>query len=92
MGGSTAINANFYVWGSKHDYDLWEKMGATGWSFKDVVNHFISLENSCLINGSKTTRGQKGEVKLSFPYQTPIAKFHFDAGKELGELINVVKS
>jgi len=85
LGGSTVINCNFYVWGSKYDYDGWEQMGATGWGFDDVIEHFLSLEDCHLINISEKMRGDKGNVRLSFSHKTPLSKVHFGATNELGK-------
>jgi PREDICTED: similar to AGAP002557-PA len=45
LGGTSVLNVMIYVRGNRHDYDLWEKMGATGWSWKDVLPHFIKSED-----------------------------------------------
>ena len=35
------------VWirGSRHDYDNWEKLGCTGWSYANVLPYFIKVED-----------------------------------------------
>ena len=86
LGGSTSINNNFYVWGSKHDYNRWARSGASGWTYGEIVGHFINVEDSRLINGSNGQRGNKGEIKLSNPHQTPLGNTHFLAGKELSKM------
>ena len=37
LGGSSAINAMVYIRGCAWDYDNWAKLGATGWSYDDVL-------------------------------------------------------
>ena len=40
LGGSSSINAMLYVRGQHEDYDGWRQMGATGWSWDDVLPYF----------------------------------------------------
>lgn len=44
LGGSSAINAMLYIRGHPWDYDNWEKLGATGWSWNDVLPVFKRSE------------------------------------------------
>ena len=34
-----------YVRGDSSDYDSWQKLGATGWGWKDVLPYFLKMEN-----------------------------------------------
>ena len=45
IGGSSSINGMIYVRGNACDFDYWEKSGAKGWGFSDVLPYFIRLEN-----------------------------------------------
>jgi choline dehydrogenase len=45
LGGSSSINAMLYVRGQQQDYDHWQSLGNTGWSFNDVLPYFKALEN-----------------------------------------------
>lgn len=45
LGGSSSINAMLYVRGQQQDYDHWQSLGNTGWSFNDVLPYFKTLEN-----------------------------------------------
>lgn len=45
IGGSSSINGMVYVRGHARDYDTWGQMGASGWSFADVLPYFKRLEN-----------------------------------------------
>ncbi len=45
LGGSTAINAMMYVRGNPRNFDTWNALGADGWSYRDVLPFFKSLED-----------------------------------------------
>ncbi|MGC1430187.1 MAG: GMC family oxidoreductase N-terminal domain-containing protein, partial [Albidovulum sp.] len=36
LGGSSSINAMAYLRGLPHDFDVWERAGATGWNWETV--------------------------------------------------------
>src|ERR1700681_3006945 len=42
LGGGSTINAMVWTRGMQKDYDGWEKVGAKGWAFKDVLPFFKS--------------------------------------------------
>ena len=44
LGGSSGINYMAYVRGHPGDFDAWEKGGATGWSYRDVLPYFKKSE------------------------------------------------
>ncbi|XP_064490285.1 glucose dehydrogenase [FAD, quinone]-like isoform X1 [Ornithodoros turicata] len=86
LGGSSVLNYMLYVRGSRHDYDLWEKMGATGWSWKDVFPYFLKSEDNrdpaILHNGY---HGSGGYLTVSTAsYTTPLAQAFVEAGLQLG--------
>lgn len=45
IGGSSSINAMAYVRGLAHDFDDWERAGATGWSWNTVQRVYERLES-----------------------------------------------
>ncbi|ALH82785.1 GMC family oxidoreductase [Sphingopyxis macrogoltabida] len=46
LGGSSAINAMVYIRGAAFDYDQWASLGATGWSYADVLPFFKRSEGN----------------------------------------------
>lgn len=72
--------------GSKDNYDDWEKMGNSGWSFKNVLPYFIKSEDNFEINDmDKGYHGVGGPLPVGkFPYYSPISEDILQAGRELG--------
>ena len=44
LGGSSSINGQVYIRGTRADYDRWASMGATGWNFDKVLPFFKRSE------------------------------------------------
>jgi len=63
LGGSTSINGLVYNRGQKSDFDNWAALGNEGWSYKDVLPYFKSME--CYAGGDDEYRGRTGELKVS---------------------------
>jgi choline dehydrogenase-like flavoprotein len=63
LGGSSSMNAMLYVRGRPLDYDLWEKQGATGWGWKDVLPYFLRSEDNA--RGASEFHGAGGELRVS---------------------------
>jgi choline dehydrogenase len=63
VGGSSSINAMVYMRGQASDYDSWESLGNTGWSFKDVLPYFRASERN--ENGEDRWRGGDGPLRVS---------------------------
>ena len=45
LGGSSLLNYMQYMRGNAKDYDEWAALGASGWSFKDVLPFFKKSQN-----------------------------------------------
>ena len=41
LGGCTSINGMIYMRGQAGDYDHWRQLGNVGWSWSDVLPHFM---------------------------------------------------
>ena len=63
LGGSSSINGLIYIRGQKEDYNDWEKQGATGWSYEDVLPFFKKSE--CYSGKSSYYHGVNGELGVS---------------------------
>ena len=66
LGGSSAINGNAFVRGQAQDFDTWAQMGNRGWSYKDVLPYFKSME-SYLGGGDDAYRGRAGPLRVTNP-------------------------
>src|SRR6202050_1148731 len=44
LGGGSSINAMLWTRGLARDYDAWERGGAKGWGFKDVLQTYKAQE------------------------------------------------
>lgn len=86
LGGSSVLNAMIYVRGNRLDYDRWEAMGNTGWSFDKVLPYFKKSEdnrNPYLTKTKYHNRGGYLTVQES-PWRTPLAVAFVKAGEEMG--------
>lgn len=45
LGGSSSINAMLYIRGQMEDYDGWRQLGATGWTWDEVLPYFLRAEH-----------------------------------------------
>jgi len=64
LGGCSSINYMAYVRGNKADYDLWEKLGCKGWSYRDVLPYFMRSESNTRFRDSKY-HGTDGPMGVS---------------------------
>ncbi len=62
LGGSTSVNAMMYVRGNRLNYDMWNALGADGWSYKDVLPIFKSLEDYA--GGDSEYHGAGGPIPV----------------------------
>ena len=92
IGGSSSINGMVYVRGHARDFDSWSQLGATGWSFSDVLPYFKRLENwhSCESNANPKWRGSDGPLHITrVANRNPLHEAFERAGQQAGfELTN----
>ncbi len=62
LGGSTSINAMMYVRGNRQNYDMWDALGADGWSYADVLPTFVALEDYA--GGASAEHGVGGPIPV----------------------------
>ena len=65
IGGSSAINGMIYMRGQAADYDHWRQLGNQGWSWEDVLPHFIHSEDRD--GPADELHGQGGEWRVEKP-------------------------
>ncbi|MEP3052293.1 MAG: GMC family oxidoreductase N-terminal domain-containing protein [Erythrobacter sp.] len=63
LGGSSAINAMVYIRGNAWDYDNWDAMGCSGWSYDDVLPYFRKSESN--ERGEDQFHGSTGPLFVS---------------------------
>lgn len=83
LGGSSAINAMCYVRGVPGDYDRWNKAGASGWSWQEVLPYFVGSE--CNTRGASALHGDAGLLHVSdLRHVNPLSETFIQAGIEAG--------
>lgn len=63
LGGSSSINGLIYIRGQHADYDDWERMGAKGWSYREVLPFFKRSEDYA--GPASPYHGKGGELGVS---------------------------
>jgi choline dehydrogenase len=83
LGGSSSINAMFYVRGNRGDYDHWAQLGNRGWSYDEILPYFKKVEGNR--DGVTGIYGKNGPVVVSAIRKPPkLAHVFVEAMKELG--------
>jgi choline dehydrogenase len=83
LGGSTSINAMMYVRGNPRNFDMWNAMGADGWSYQDVLPYFKKSED--FEEGASEYHGSGGPLSIRVCPDDVMRSEHFLNGAvELG--------
>jgi choline dehydrogenase len=83
LGGGSSVNAMVWTRGTARDYDSWERQGAKGWGFKDVLPVFRAQEN--WQDGANEWRGADGPVHVRRPINLhPTAPAFLEAARQMG--------
>lgn len=87
LGGSSSINGMVYVRGHARDFDTWADMGASGWSYADVLPYYKRMENwhDGGHGGDPGWRGSDGPLHVSRGKRdNPLVQAFVKAGAEAG--------
>ena len=87
VGGSSSINGMVYVRGHARDFDHWAEVGATGWSYADVLPYYRRMENwtDGGHGGDPAWRGTDGPLHVTRgPRHNPLFDTFVQAGREAG--------
>jgi choline dehydrogenase len=63
IGGSSTINAMMFARGHRDSYDDWNRFGATGWTFDDLLPYFKRSETA--IHANPVLRGTEGPLVVA---------------------------
>lgn len=83
LGGSSSINGLIFIRGQREDFDDWERAGAKGWGFRDVLPAFRRLE--CYDGTPSQYRGAHGPLHVSnLRNDHPACRAWIAAARQLG--------
>jgi choline dehydrogenase len=64
LGGSSSINGLVYIRGNPLDFDRWQRQGAAGWAYRDVLPYFKRSE--ARQSGGDAYRGDSGKLATRY--------------------------
>ena len=83
LGGSSSINGLIFIRGQHEDFDDWERLGAKGWSYRELLPYFRRYER--YRGGESQYHGGLGEFEVSdLRNNNAASKAWVDAGVEFG--------
>lgn len=86
-GGGSSLNAMVYIRGNASDYDDWERAGATGWGWKDVLPAFKRAESNMRFSGA--LHGTDGPLRVSDTrFRHPLSLAFLKGAQEAGLAYN----
>jgi choline dehydrogenase len=84
IGGSGSINAMVYMRGLPHDFDDWAARGNRGWSYREVLPHFMKAEDHDSAEPEYHGRGGPMHVTDVSPYVHPLCELYLESARALG--------
>ncbi|ORY01579.1 choline dehydrogenase-like protein [Clohesyomyces aquaticus] len=95
VGGGSVVNALFFHRSGAEDYNAWDQLGATGWSWNNLLAYFRKSETfnrpdaaytaSHNITWDDSVHGFKGPVQASLaPYDYPGSANFYNGARSLG--------
>jgi len=87
LGGGSVINSMLFIRGDRVDYDMWAKMGNTGWSWDEVLPYFKKSEDQQNPEYVKNRYAHScgGPLPIAdAPYRTELSHAFVEAGKRIG--------
>jgi len=83
LGGSSSINGMIYIRGHRQDYEDWVAAGAQGWSWPELLPHFVRTEDHQRLGAP--LHGQGGPLTVSdLPSVHPVTRAMLQAGEQAG--------
>jgi choline dehydrogenase len=83
LGGSTAINGMVYARGLPIDFDSWAQRGLPGWSFADVLPHFMASERCA--HHDAAWHGKDGPMAVTrAAWSHPLSDVWLEAARQAG--------
>jgi choline dehydrogenase len=83
LGGSSSINGMVWVRGNPLDFEEWEALGATGWSFSDVLPYFRRAD--AYAGGENEYRDTRGPLHNQYgSLQNPLHAAWLEAARQAG--------
>ncbi|XP_050520933.1 glucose dehydrogenase [FAD, quinone]-like [Daktulosphaira vitifoliae] len=86
IGGSSVLNAMFYVRGNKRDYDAWHNANNKGWSYDEVLPYFKKSQDMRIPQLKNSEyHGIGGYLSVEhYRSYSPIVNNFIEAAKEMG--------
>jgi choline dehydrogenase len=81
--GSSSINGMMYFRGHPEDYNDWERLGAPGWGWSEMLRAFEAIEDIDSVAGDRNR--ERPPLGITTPRdRTPLTEALIRAGEELG--------
>ncbi|MEM7099170.1 MAG: choline dehydrogenase [Pseudomonadota bacterium] len=85
LGGSSSINGMVYVRGNPGDFDGWVQMGASGWSYDDVLPYFKKAQTFISEPVNPQYQGESGPLQVSNgQMNNPLYQTFLEAAQQAG--------